>query len=111
MFHYTVIKLHGPIIISPTWSPIVSMPESKISFLIRHFLISCDWFSLQGFRKPEAQVYEVIAESLSAHPRDILLVDDQLANIKGASEFGMDGIWFRGAENLDLELQKRGLQY
>lgn len=59
--------------------------------------------------KPDARVFEVVAER-SGHPLDrLVFVDDKQANVDAAAALGMDAILFVDAETLRADLRARGL--
>jgi len=44
--------------------------------------------------KPEAKIYEVAIERSGSEPAEILLVDDDRANVMAAEKLGMHVLWF-----------------
>ncbi len=53
-----------------------------------------------GSAKPQHRIFEVLIETLSMNPSEILLIDDVAANITAARELGMQGLLFTDAETL-----------
>lgn len=45
-----------------------------------------------GMRKPEARIYELVADQLGLPPEQCVFVDDLLPNIEGAEQVGMVGV-------------------
>ena len=41
-----------------------------------------------GYRKPEAQLFEAVAQLIGQAPKDILLIDDLMTNVDGAKAVG-----------------------
>jgi FMN hydrolase / 5-amino-6-(5-phospho-D-ribitylamino)uracil phosphatase len=68
--------------------------------------VSCQ----MGVRKPERQIFERAAASLSVSPAECLLIDDRAVNCQGARELGMRALQYRGdAQLLWAELGRLGL--
>ena len=63
----------------------------------------------EGVAKPDARVFEIVAER-SGLPLDRLaFVDDRQTNVDGAAALGMDAIRFTDAAALRADLRARGL--
>lgn len=62
-----------------------------------------------GVLKPQPEFYCRAADRIGVLPERVLVIDDSVANIRGAVQAGMDGFLFRGAEDLERELIRRGL--
>ena len=50
--------------------------------------------SITGYLKPHPKAYELGAAALGLPPAQVVLLDDQPANIHGARARGMDAVWF-----------------
>ncbi len=57
-----------------------------------------------GVVKPHHAMYESIATKLDALPEECVFVDDREAFVTGAKEVGMQAIWYRGNDQLKLDL-------
>jgi epoxide hydrolase-like predicted phosphatase len=57
-----------------------------------------------GSAKPQHRIFEVLMETLSMSPSEILLIDDVAANITVAGELGMQGLLFTDTEKLRSDL-------
>jgi putative hydrolase of the HAD superfamily len=57
-----------------------------------------------GFRKPEAQIYEITLHRLGIEPRAAVFVDDLELNCTAARELGMAAVWFRDSEQAIIEI-------
>ncbi|MCD7738331.1 MAG: HAD family phosphatase [Lachnospiraceae bacterium] len=59
--------------------------------------------------KPNPDIYECLLERFGLAAEECFFIDDQPVNVAGAFVSGMDGVVFRGATDLRIELQKRGV--
>ncbi len=66
--------------------------RQKLPFLAAFDLIVDATYT--GILKPDRKSYAAITEGLGVVPIDCVFVDDQLKNIKGAQEFGMNTVHF-----------------
>jgi putative hydrolase of the HAD superfamily len=66
--------------------------RQKLPFLAAFDLIVDATYT--GILKPDPRSYAAITEGLGLAPLDCVLVDDQLKNIKGAQDFGMNTVLF-----------------
>jgi HAD superfamily hydrolase (TIGR01509 family) len=57
-----------------------------------------------GSAKPQRRILEVLIETLSMDPSEILLIDDVAANITAARDLGLQGLLFTDAESLRASL-------
>jgi putative hydrolase of the HAD superfamily len=57
-----------------------------------------------GSSKPQARIFEVLIETLSMDPSEILLIDDVAANIAAAKDLGLQGLLFTDEETLRSDL-------
>jgi len=58
-----------------------------------------------GYRKDNRKAYEIALKNLDTEPKDAFLVDDDPSNIEMARSVGMNGIVFKGLDQL-----KEGLE-
>jgi 2-haloacid dehalogenase len=59
--------------------------------------------------KPDPAIFEIAVSRTGLSPEELVFVDDSEANVASAIEFGLDGILFRGADDLRARLRERGL--
>jgi 2-haloacid dehalogenase len=59
--------------------------------------------------KPDARIYEVHTQSFELEPAATLFIDDSVANVKGAQDYGWQAVLFTGAEKLRRDLKQMGL--
>jgi putative hydrolase of the HAD superfamily len=57
-----------------------------------------------GSSKPQGRIFEVLIETLSMDPSEILLIDDVAANITAAKDLGLQGLLFTDAQTLRNDL-------
>lgn len=57
-----------------------------------------------GSAKPQHRIFEVLIETLTMSPSEILLIDDVAANITVAGELGLQGVLFSDAKTLRNDL-------
>jgi putative hydrolase of the HAD superfamily len=50
--------------------------------------------SIEGHLKPAPRLYELLAERLGVSFADMVFLDDQAANIRGAEALGIPSVWF-----------------
>lgn len=60
-------------------------------------------------RKPSAALFESVRQQLGAAAHDLLLIDDSLGNVQGASAAGWQGIHFVSPDGLQRDLRDMGL--
>lgn len=70
--------------VSNSWGEL-RYPEELVAELFEATVIS----GREGFRKPDARMYELGAERLGLRPQDCVMVDDLPFNLKPAAELGM----------------------
>jgi 2-haloacid dehalogenase len=82
---------------------------------IRHQHPFWDWFDeivLSGevqLIKPDPRIYAVLLEKIGRPASACLFIDDSEANIAVAEQLGFQTIWFAAPEQLERELNQRGL--
>ena len=60
----------------------------------------------EGMIKPDRKIYQLLCDRYHIQPQEAVFLDDNLANIKGAEEFGLHAIHFRNYEQAKKELDK-----
>lgn len=50
--------------------------------------------SVEGYLKPDPRLYRLLAERLAVGYADMVFLDDQTANIRGAEALGIPSVWF-----------------
>lgn len=50
--------------------------------------------SIEGHLKPAPRLYELLSERLEVAYRDMVFLDDQSSNIRGAEALGIPSVWF-----------------
>ena len=64
-----------------------------------------------GALKPNPKIYQVAIEKALCAPAEILYIDDMPAFVEGGRAAGMEAVEFRSAEQLQLELRRRGVAW
>ncbi len=59
--------------------------------------------------KPEAKIYQEAIVRAQCDPEECFFTDDLAVNVEAARTHGMDAVQFFSAEQLERELQARGL--
>ena len=59
--------------------------------------------------KPDPAIFEIAVRRAGIPAEELVFVDDREDNVAGAIDCGLDAILFTGADDLRLELRKRGL--
>ena len=59
--------------------------------------------------KPSCEIFEYLLEKMKIAASEAIFIDDNQKNVDAAISVGLDGIVFRGADNLRTELRKRGI--
>lgn len=54
--------------------------------------------SVEGYLKPDRRLYDILAERLGVDFADMVFLDDQMTNIRGAEALGIPSVWFDPAE-------------
>ena len=76
-------------IISDAWP---SLHNKYVNLGIRHYFKSFTVSSIVGCCKPEELIYRKAIEEIGIDPQNLLFVDDDLDNVKGAIRTGMNGM-------------------
>lgn len=78
--------------------------------IMRHFDHSVVSFEL-GLRKPEPGIYQEAIRQARCAPAEIFFTDDLAENVEGARLAGIDAVQFQSLEQLERELQLRGIRW
>ncbi len=78
--------------------------------ILRHFDHAVLSFEL-GLRKPEPGIYQEAIARAGCEPREVFFTDDREDNIEAAIDAGIDAVQFLSVEQLEQELQSRGVQW
>lgn len=62
---------------------------------------------MKGRRKPDPECFAIAEQTLGLLGKDLLLVDDRIANVEAASNAGWDAIQFKSASQLQSALRAR----
>lgn len=54
--------------------------------------------SVEGYLKPDPRLYELLSERLGVAYPDMVFLDDQASNIRGAEALGIPSVWFDVAD-------------
>jgi len=78
-------------------------PSLSFSRFFEGTMISAEEHQL----KPGTAIFHTFLSRFGLAPSECLFIDDSEANVRAAESVGMQGVVFRGAENLREELKKR----
>ena len=98
------LKSHGiPIVVlSNTIEPHTKALRVKNAYApFDHVLLSHEI----GLRKPDPDSFHLALERLNLPPEEVILVDDELTNVRAAEQLGIKCIVFTSPERVVLELQ------
>jgi epoxide hydrolase-like predicted phosphatase len=59
-----------------------------------------------GSRKPEEKIYKIAIKELDVKPNEIVFIDNQIKNVKGASRLGIHTIHYKSYEDFIKKLNK-----
>jgi putative hydrolase of the HAD superfamily len=54
--------------------------------------------SIEGYLKPAPRLYELLSERLAVAYTDMVFLDDQMTNVRGAEALGIPSVWFDPAD-------------
>ena len=77
-------------------------PKYPILDLIEERVISGE----EKVLKPNAEIYEILLRRFNIKPEESVFIDDNVNNIKGGENVGIQGIIFKDAEQLRADLEK-----
>lgn len=93
---------------------LLSNIDDRLAKLIRDFglyepfdpcLLSCEI----GLEKPDLKIYDVLLKKMNLPAKEIVFIDDRPENIEAAQQLGFDAIFFISQQQLQIELEKRGV--
>ena len=70
--------------------------EHKNEIPILKYFDNCIFSAVCGHTKPNRDIYEYLCDTYSLTPCETLFIDDNVNNINGAKEFGINGYLFDG---------------
>ena len=56
--------------------------------------------------KPEREIYQLLCDRFDINPAEAVFLDDNIANVEAAREFGLNAIHFKDYEQGKAELEK-----
>ncbi len=65
---------------------------------------------IEGMRKPNAEIYELLLSRYSIDPEETVFIDDSKANIVGCEAVGISGIHYTDAQTLQTKLRSLGVK-
>lgn len=80
------------------------LEEHNLTQLFDLIIVSSE----EGCAKPNAAIYERMLERLSVQAENTLMIDDNLVNVKGAMDVGMNGLVFESSMQLRKALTDHG---
>lgn len=80
------------------------LTRNNLDGLFDHIVVSSE----ERVAKPDSLIYMKVLERLSVPAEEVLMIDDNPANIQGAKDAGMDGVVFESAEQLREVLSECG---
>jgi len=91
-----------------------NMGEDTLAYMRQEFSWLGDfdhhtWSCELGIAKPDPAIYTYTCEKLGVAPAEALFLDDKAENIHAAEAVGLAGIQFRNIQQLQRELEERGL--
>lgn len=58
-----------------------------------------------GAEKPSEEIFNITGDKLDIDPRDLVLVDDSIVNVRGAVEAGLIGVYYQQFDRAVIEIQ------
>ena len=80
----------------------VVRPKYPILDLIEERVISGE----EKVLKPNAEIYEILLRRFNIKPEESVFIDDNVNNIKGGENIGIQGVIFKDTEQLRTDLEK-----
>lgn len=65
---------------------------------------------IEGYVKPEKEIYEITLNRLRVKPEEAIFIDDRVIHIEGAKKLGINTILFKDAKQLVSELKKYSIK-
>lgn len=90
-----------------------NMPGAMAEGIVRKFdwigdFHSAVWSHALRLHKPDPAIYAAAVNGLGVPPANILFIDDKEENIRGAEQFGMQGIVYSEHDKFAAEMEARG---
>ena len=85
------------------WS-METFPEARRRFAILQLIDRYVVSGAEGLVKPDTRLFRVLLDRFGLQASDCIFIDDNPANVAAASDMGMVGIVFAGADNLRAKL-------
>jgi len=86
-----------------------SFPWAKDNFEFLHWFEGIVVSGEEKTRKPFPEFYNILFSRYNIDPARAVFIDDNLKNIKGANEVGLNTIHFTSAAELEKDLKKLGV--
>ncbi len=86
-----------------------SFPWAKDNFEFLHWFEGIVVSGQEKTRKPFADFYHILLNRYNIDPARAVFIDDNVKNIKGANEVGLNTIHFTSAQELEKDLKKIGV--
>ncbi len=64
----------------------------------------------EKFIKPQPEIYELLIERYQLNPTECVFLDDTLANLTAAEEFGIHTVYFQNKKQAEAELARLGVK-
>mmetsp|Transcript_24476 Transcript_24476/g.66807 ORF Transcript_24476/g.66807 Transcript_24476/m.66807 type:complete len:236 (-) Transcript_24476:791-1498(-) len=93
----------------PCWFEIIE-EKLQLSRYLSWTFMSCTG-PMEGFRKPDPQAFSRVLDHLGVPPDQVIFVDDRQPNVDAAAALGMPSLLFKDANNMQAQLQERGLEF
>jgi len=78
--------------------------------MLRHFHHLVLSYEVRAM-KPQREIYEAAVRLAGCRPEECFYTDDIAAYVEGARQFGIDAVQFESAEQIERELQARGITW
>jgi 2-haloacid dehalogenase len=101
-------KNQYPLYALTNWSA-QTFPWALDSFEFLHWFDGIVVSGRERCRKPSAEFYQILFDRYNVHPASALFIDDNVKNIEGAKQVGLQTIHFTTPENLRRDLNAMGL--
>ncbi len=86
-----------------------TFPWAMENFPFLHWFEGIVISGVEKTRKPFPEFYHILLNRYSVNPERSIFIDDNLDNIVAAKAIGIDAIPFVGADDLRVQLKKRGV--
>ena len=83
------------------------LSKNDLYSLFDYTIISAD----EHIAKPDKRIFELALERAGIAAEDAVFIDDNPKNVDAARGAGIDGIIFKDAESLEVELREKGIIY